>query len=68
MKRSRLKNKANKTKKPIDISNFKKQRNKPFWVNCNPYFSNKYSKADTDIVLNENGDLILKKRRSCKDF
>ena len=68
MKRSRLKNKANKTKKPIDISNFKKQCNKPFWVNCNPYFSNKYSKADTDIVLNENGDLILKKRRSCKDF
>ena len=85
MKRSRLKNKANKTKKPIDISNFKKQRNyvvklnkqatfeyfssynstdtKPFWVNCN-----KYSKANTDIVSNENGDLILKKRRNCKEF
>ena len=83
MKRSRIKNKANKTKKPIDISNFKKQRNyvvnlnkqakfeyfsshnsadsKPFWVNCKAYFSNKYGKADTDIVLNENGDLILKK-------
>ena len=82
MKRSRLKNKANKTKKPIDISNFKKQRNyvvnlnkqakleycssynsgdsKPFWVNCKPYFSNKYNKADTDIVLSEKGDLILK--------
>ena len=80
MKRSRLKNKANKTKKPIDISNFKKQRNyvvnlnkqakfeyfssynyadsKPFWVNCKAYFSNKYSTADTDVVLNENGDLI----------
>ena len=80
MKRSRLKYKANKTKKPIDISNFKKQRNyvvnlnkqakfeyfssynyadsKPFWVNCKAYFSNKYSKADTDVVLNENGDLI----------
>ena len=26
MKRSRLKNKANKTKNPIDVSNFKKQR------------------------------------------
>ena len=79
-----------KSKKPIDISNFKKQRNyvvnlnkqakfecfssynstdsKPFLVICKPYFSNKYSKADTDIVLNENGDLILKKRRNCKDF
>ena len=82
MKRSRLKNKANKTKKPIVISNFKKQckyvvnlnkqakfeyfssynsaDSKPLWVICKPYFSNKYSKDDTDIVLNENGDLILK--------
>ena len=90
MKRSRLKNKANKSKKPIDISNFKKQRNyivnlnkqakfeyfssynatesKPFWVNCKPYFSNKYSKADTDIVLNENGDLILKNEEIAKTF
>ena len=33
MKRSRLKNKANKTKKPIDISNFKKQRH--YVVNLN---------------------------------
>ena len=33
MKRSRLKNKANKAKKPIDISNFKKQRN--YVVNLN---------------------------------
>ena len=84
MKRSRLKNKANKTKKPIDISSFKRQHNhvvnlnnkqakfgnfssynsadsKLFWVNCKPYFCNKYSKADTDIILNENGYLILKK-------
>ena len=90
MKRSRLKKKANKTKKPIDISIFKKQRSyvvnlikhakfeyfssynsadsKPFWVNCKPYFSNKYSKADTDIVLNENGDLILKNEEIAKTF
>ena len=90
MKRSRLKNKANKTKKLIDISNFKRQCNyvvnlnkqakfeyfssynsaesKPFWVNCKPYFSNKYSKADTDIVLNENGDLILKNEEIAKTF
>ena len=90
MKRSRLKNKANKTKTSIDISNFKKQRNyvvnlnkqakfeyfssynsadsKLFWVNFKPYFSNKYSKADTDIVLNENGDLILKNEEIVKNF
>ena len=48
MKRSRLKNKANKTKKPIDISNFKKQRN--YVVNLNKqakfgYFSS-YNSAD----------------------
>ena len=90
MKRSRFKNKANQTKKPIDITNFKKQRNyvvnlnkqakfeyfssynstgsKPFWVNCKPYFSNKYSKADTDIALNENRDLILKNEEIAKTF
>ena len=33
MRRSRLKNKANKTKKPTDISDFKKQRN--YFVNLN---------------------------------
>ena len=82
MKRSRLKNKANKTKNHLDIRNYKKQRNmvvnlnkeakpqyfnnydstntKPFWENCKPYFSNKQSKADTNIILSENGDLIFK--------
>ena len=49
MKRSRLKNKANKTKKPIDISNFKKQRN--YVVNLNKqakfeYFSS-YNSDDS---------------------
>ena len=90
MKRSRLQNKANKTKNPIDISNFKKQRNyavnlnkqakfeyfssyssadsKPFWVNCKHSFSNKYSEADTDIVLIENDDLILKNEEIAKTF
>ena len=74
MKRSKLKNKANKTKDPTDIRNCKKQRNyvmnkeakleyfskyesddsKPFWINCEPYFTNKHSEADTDIMLSEN--------------
>ena len=84
MKRSKLENKANKTKDPTDIKNYKKQRNyvvnlnkeakleyfskyesddnKPFWVRCKPYFTNKHSKADTDIMLSENGELILKNK------
>ena len=83
IKRSKLKNKANKTKNPSDIKNCKKQRkyvvqlnkkskleyfnnfdssqgSKPFWVKCKPYISSKNSEADTDIILNENGDMIFK--------
>ena len=26
---------------------------KPFWVNCEPYFSNNHSKADNDILMNK---------------
>ena len=90
MKRSKLKNKANKTKDPTDIKNYKKQRNyvvnlnkeaklkyfskyesddnKPFWVRCKPYFTNKHSKADTDIMLSENGELILKNKEIANTF
>ena len=91
LKRSKLKYKANKTKNPSDIKNYKKQRNyvvqlnkkakleyfnnfdsslgsKIFWVKCKPYFSNKHSKADTDIILNENGDIILKNREIANTF
>ena len=90
MKRSKRKNKANKTKNPTDIRNYKKQRNyvvnlnkvakfkyfskyefndsKPFWVNCKPYFTNKHSKADTDIMLNENGELVLKNEEIVNTF
>ena len=91
MKRSKLKNKANKTKNPLDIMNYKKQRNyvtklnktakleyfnnlklgkdnKPFWEKCKPYFTNKHSKADTDIMLNENGELLLKDKDIADTF
>ena len=90
MTRSRLKNKANKTKNHLDIRNYKKQQKivvnlnkeaklqyfknydsantKPFWENCKPYFSNKHSKADTDIMLSENGDLILKNYKIADTF
>ena len=41
---------------------------KPFWINRKLYFSNKYNKVDTDIVLNENGNLILKNEEIAKTF
>ena len=91
MKRSKLKNIANKTKSRSDIKNYKKQRNyvvqlnkkakleyfnnfdssqesKPFWVKCKPYFSNKHSKADTDIILHEKGDIIFKNKEIANTF
>ena len=91
MKRSKLKNIANKTKNTSDIMKYKKQRNyvvqlnkkakleyfnnidssqesKPFWVKCKPYFSNKHSKADTDIILHEKGDIIFKNKEIANTF
>ena len=91
MKRSKLKNIANKTKNTSDIMKYKKQGNyvgqlnkkakleyfnnidssqesKPFWVNCEPYFSNKHSKADTDIILHEKGDIIFKNKEIANTF
>ena len=84
MKKSRLKTKANKTKDPTDIRNYKKQENyivnlnkeakleyfskcesngnKLLWVNCKPDFTNKHGKTDADIMLSENGKLILKNK------
>ena len=83
MKRSKLKNKANKTRFPVDIKMYKKPRNyivglnkeakfkyfnnldckkdtKPFWDKCKPYLSNKHSRGDTNIMLKENGEILLK--------
>ena len=41
---------------------------KPFWENYKPYFSNKHSKADIDITLSENGDLIFKNGKIANTF
>ena len=91
MKRSKLKNKANKKKNPSDIKNYKKERNyveqlnkkakldyfnnfdssqgsKDFWVKCKSYFSNKHSKADTDIILNGKGDIISTNKEIADTF
>ena len=37
-------------------------------INCKPYFTNKHSKADTDIMLSENGELILKNKEIANIF
>ena len=39
-----------------------------FWVKCKPYFSNKHSKPDTDIILNEKGDIIFKDEETANTF
>ena len=36
---------------------------KPFGVNSKPYFSNKHSKCDNDIMLNKDRKLILKNQK-----
>ena len=60
----------NKDAKLEYFSKYESDDNKPFWVRCKPYFTNKHSKADTDIMLSENGELILKNKKianTCND-
>ena len=60
-KQRNYKTKLNKTAKPEYFNNLKLGKdNKPFCQKCKPYFTNKHNKADTDIILNENGKLPLK--------
>ena len=91
MKRSQLKNKANKTKSIDDLIKYKKQRDlvvklnknckkeffdnletknnsKSFWDKCKPYFSNKHSKSDSDILLIEKGELLLNNKKVADVF
>ena len=59
----------NKTAKLEYFNNLKLGKdNKPFWEKCKPYFTNKHSKADTDIMLNENGELLLKDKDIADTF
>ena len=44
------------------------QEIKPFRVNCKPYFSNKHSKANTDIISHEKGDIIFKNKEIANTF
>ena len=56
----------NKQAKIEYFNSYNSADSKPFWINCKPYFSNKYNKADTDIVLNGKGNLILKNEEIAK--
>ena len=37
-----------------------KKDTKPFWDKCKSYFYNKSSKGDTNIMLKEKGEILLK--------
>ena len=42
-----------------------------FGINCKPNFSSKHRKADTNIMLSENGELIMKNQdivNTLKDY
>ena len=40
-----------------------KNNSKSFWDKCKPYFSNKHSKGDSDILLIEKNELLLKNKK-----
>ena len=60
--------KLNKNAKFEYFSRYGCKDGKPFRVNYKPYFSNKHSKADNDIKLNEDGELILKNKEVANTF
>ena len=61
MNYKKQRNYVNKTAK-LEYFNYLKlgKGNKPFSEKCKLYFTNKHSKADTGIMLNENGESLLK--------
>ena len=45
-----------------------KNNSKSFWDKCKPYFSNKHSKGDSDILLIEKTELLLKNKKVADVF
>ena len=45
-----------------------KNNSKLFWSKCKPYFSNKHSKGDSDILLIENDELFLQNKKVADVF
>ena len=58
----------NKEAKLEYFNKYESNDNKPFWVNCEPYFTNKQSRADADIMLSENEKLMLKEKDIANTF
>ena len=56
--------KLNKNCKKVFFVNLEiKNNSKSFRHKCKPYFSNKYSKGDCDILLIEKDELLLKNKK-----
>ena len=41
---------------------------KPFWDKCKPYFSNKHAKGDSNIMLIEKDEILLKNKKIADVF
>ena len=41
---------------------------KPFWDKCKPYFSNKHAKGDSNIMLIEKDEILLKNKKIADAF
>ena len=41
---------------------------KPFWDTCKPYFSNKHAKGDSNIMLIEKDEILLKNKKIADVF
>ena len=56
----------------LEFNNFNnlkiKNNPKSFWNKCKPYFSNKHSKGDSDILLIEKDELLLKNKKVADIF
>ena len=67
MKRSRLKNKANRSNSQTKSGYFNKISNsessRPFWDTFRPYCSNKHARGDSIIMLIEKDKIILKMKK-----
>ena len=60
--------KLNKAAKFQYFNNSEEKDQKSFWKNCKPFFTNKHSKADTNIILHENGELLLENEKIANTF
>ena len=61
--------KLNRTSKLKYFNNLKLDKdNKQFWEKCKPYVTNKHSKTDTDIIINEKRGLLLKNKNVADIF